>query len=53
MKLCMSDYIHKSISHAKCETDSSSSFGDMTTQNFPRNESSNSAIYPPENGFNV
>ena len=35
MKLCMSHYIHKSIPHAKLEADSSSSFGDMTSQNFP------------------
>ena len=31
----MSYYIHKSILHAKFEADSSSSFGDMTSQNFP------------------
>ena len=31
----MSYYIHKSIPHAKFETDSFSSFGDMTSQNFP------------------
>ena len=36
MKLCISHYIHKSIPHAKFEADSSSSFGDMTSQNFPR-----------------
>ena len=31
----MSHYIHKSIPHAKFEADSCSSFGDMTSQNFP------------------
>ena len=35
MKLCMSHYIHKSIPHAQFEADSSSSFGDMTSQSFP------------------
>ena len=34
MKLCMSHYSHKSIPDAKFEVDSSSSFGDMTSQNF-------------------
>ena len=50
----MGHYIHKSIPDAKCEADSSSTFGDMTSQNFPRkkgNESSNSAIYPREMGL--
>ena len=32
----MGHYIHKSIPDAKFEADSSSSFGDMTSQNFPR-----------------
>ena len=32
----MSHYGHKSIPDAKFESDSSSSFGDMTSQNFPR-----------------
>ena len=31
----MSHYGHKSIPDAKFESDSSSSFGDMTSQNFP------------------
>ena len=31
----MSHYDHKSIPDAKFEADSSSSFGDMTSQNFP------------------
>ena len=51
MKFCMSHYIHKSIPDAKVEADSFSSFGDMTSQNFPSEEgskSSNSAIYPPK-----
>ena len=34
----MSHYNHKSIPDAKFESDSSSSFGDMTSQNFPRNK---------------
>ena len=32
----MSHYGHKSIPGAKVEADSSSSFGDMTSQNFPQ-----------------
>ena len=36
MKPCMSHYTHKSIPDAKFEAVSSSSFGDMTSQNFPR-----------------
>ena len=32
----MCNYIHKSIPDAKFEVDSSFSFGDMTSQNFPR-----------------
>ena len=35
MKLGMSHYGHKSIPGAKFEDSSSSSFGDMTSQNFP------------------
>ena len=31
----MRHYGHKSIPDAKFESDSSSSFGDMTSQNFP------------------
>ena len=42
MKLCMSHYIHKSIPDAKFEGDSSSSFGDMTSQNFPRKKATSS-----------
>ena len=36
LKFGMSYYGHKSIPDAKFESDSSSSFGDMTSQNFPR-----------------
>ena len=36
MKHCMSHYIHKTIPDANFKADSSSSFGDMTSQNFPR-----------------
>ena len=32
----MRHYGHKSIPNAKCESGSSSSFGDMTSQNFPQ-----------------
>ena len=34
MKLCMGHYIHKIIPDAKFEAGSSSSFGDITSQNF-------------------
>ena len=54
MTLGVSHYGHKSISDAKFESGSSSSFGDMTSQNFSRkteNESSNSAIYPRKTGL--
>ena len=49
MKLCMSNYSHKSIPDAKFEPDNSSSFGDTDVTKFPSeegNKSSNSAIYP-------
>ena len=36
MKPCMSHYSHKSIPDGKFEADSSSSFRDMMSQNFPR-----------------
>ena len=36
MKFGMSHYGHQSISDAKFESDSSSSFGDMTSQSFSR-----------------
>ena len=44
MKLCMSHYIHKSISDAEFEADSSSSFGDMTSQSFPRKKGTSHQI---------
>ena len=50
----MSDYIHKSIPHAKFEADSSSSFGDIHVTKFPSeqgNESSKSASYPRKTGL--
>ena len=40
----MSHYTHKSIPDAKFESDSSSSFGDMTSQNFPRNKGTSHEI---------
>ena len=54
MKFGMSHYGHKSISDAKFESDSSSSFGDMTSQNFPRKKGTvmKFGYLPPENGFN-
>ena len=50
----MSHYIHKRIPDAKFEPVSSSSFEDMTSQNFPRKRGSSYKIrlLPPENGFN-
>ena len=55
MKLCMDHYIHKSISDAKFEADSSFSFGDMTSQNFPKRRERviQFGYLPPENGFNL
>ena len=44
MKLCMNHYIHKSIPLAKFEVDSSSSFGDMTSQNFPQKKGTSHQI---------
>ena len=38
----MSHYSHKSIPDAKFESDSSSSFGDMTSQKFPFEEGNKS-----------
>ena len=54
-ELGMSHYIHKSIPHAKFEADSSSSFGDMTSQNFTRKKGTviEFSYLPPENEFNV
>ena len=50
----MCHYIHKSIPDAKFEADSSFSFGDMTSQNFPRKKGTSHQIrlFTPENGFN-
>ena len=44
MKSGMSHYGHKSIPDAKFESDSSSSFGDMTSQNFPRKKGTSHEI---------
>ena len=44
MKLCMNNYIYKGIPGAKFEPDSSSSFGDMTSQNFPRKKGTSHQI---------
>ena len=41
MKLFMSHYSHKSIPDANFEGDSSSSFEDITSQNFPRKKGTN------------
>ena len=51
MKFGMSHYGHKSIPDAKLECDSSSSFGDMTSEE--GNKSSNSAIYPRKTGLTL
>ena len=40
----MNHYIHKSISDAKFQADSSFSFGDMTSQNFPRKKGTSHQI---------
>ena len=40
----MYHYIHKSIPDAKFEVDSSFSFGDMTSQNFPRKKGTSHQI---------
>ena len=40
----MGHYGHKSIPDAKFESDSSSSFGDMTSQNFPWNKGASHEI---------
>ena len=55
MKLRVSHYIYKSISDAKFEPDSSSSFGDMTSQNSAQGRRElviRFGYLPPENGFN-
>ena len=40
----MYHYVHKSIPDAKFEVDSSFSFGDMTSQNFPRKKGTSHQI---------
>ena len=54
MKLCMSHYSHKTIPDAKFEAGGSSSFGDMTSQNFPLKKKRviRLGYLPPENEFN-
>ena len=54
MKLGMSHYRHKSIPDAKFESGSSSRFGDMTSQIFPRKKGRviKFGYLPSENGFN-
>ena len=54
MKLCLSHYIAKIIPDAKFEACSSSSFGDMTSQNFPQKKGTSHQIQllSPENWFN-
>ena len=51
----MNYYTHKSINDTKFESDSSCSFGDMTSQIFPRNKGTSHEIryLPPENGFDL
>ena len=44
MKFGMSHYGHKSIPDAASESDSSSSFGDMTSQNFPQKKGTSHEI---------
>ena len=53
MKLGMSHYDHKSIPDAKLEFDGSSSFGDMTSQNFSQKKGTSHQIrlFTPENRF--
>ena len=50
----MGHYVYKSIPDAKFEFDSSFSFRDMTSQNFPqrREQVIRFDYLPPENGFN-
>ena len=44
MKFGVSHYGHKNIPDAKFESDSSSSFGDMTSQNFPQKKGTSHEI---------
>ena len=50
----MNQYSHESILDTKYESGSFSSFGDMTSQNFPlkRETSHKIRIFTAENGFN-
>ena len=50
----MGHYIYESILGAKFEVDSSFSFGDMTSQNFPQKKGMSHPIrlFTRENGFN-
>ena len=53
MKLCLRHYTHKSISDAKFESGSTSSFfGDMKSQNFPRKKGTSHQIrlFAPRKG---
>ena len=45
MKLFMRHYVHKSIPHAKFKADSSFTFGDMTSQIFPRKKGTSHKIW--------
>ena len=45
MKFGMSYYGDKSIPDAKFESDNSASFGDMTSQNFPRKKGTSHEIW--------
>ena len=54
MKFCMSHCIYKSILDAKFEADSSFSFRDITSQNFPQkkgNSSNSDFFYPLKTGL--
>ena len=54
MKLGMSHNGHESIPDAKFESGSSSSFGDMTSQNFPQKKGASHQIWlftPRNTGF--
>ena len=45
VKLCMRHFNHKSIPDAKFESGSSSSFGDMMSQNFPQKKGTSHQIW--------
>ena len=44
IKLCVGHYIYKGIPDAKFEVDSSFSFGDMMSQNFPQKKGTSHPI---------